>query len=105
MPRATRNASTLTTTTPPPARRQVSFSMFGQQKVRAQKQPPREGPQRPPSTAVSDALKNNPNGPADRQSTDPNRPRQGGPSGTRPSGGGGAGWLSRTLLLLALLII
>ena len=79
--------------------------MFGQQKARAQKQPPSEGPQRPASTAVSDALKQNNNGPADRQPTDPNRSRQGGPSSSRPSGGGGAGWLSRTLLLLALLII
>ena len=81
--------------------------MFGQQHVRAQKQPPAsERQQTPGSPAVSDALRNSPDGPANRPPTDPNQPRQGGPNGTRSSGGGGgAGWLSRTLLLLALLII
>ncbi|HEY7832172.1 MAG TPA: ATP-dependent zinc metalloprotease FtsH [Ktedonobacterales bacterium] len=80
--------------------------MFGKQQSRAQKQPPREAPQPPSAPAVSDALRNTPEGPANRPPTDPTRPRPTGPNGTRPTGGGGgAGWLSRFLLLAALAII
>ncbi len=80
--------------------------MFGQNTLRAQKQ--RQGgraPTGPTAPAVSDTLKNNDSGPPTRSPAGPNRPQQGGPNGTGTPGGGGAGWLSRFLLILAIAII
>ena len=78
--------------------------MFGQTILRAQRQRRGNEPSKGPSSAaVSDTLKNN-GGPSDRPPSGPNRPPAGGPNAGTPSGGG-AGWFSRFLLILAIVFI
>ncbi len=82
--------------------------MFGQSRLRAQKQPQERNARRGrDSTAVSEALRNTDNsggGPPTRPPTTPNRSPQGGPN-SGSSGGGGVGWFTRILLLLLVAFI
>jgi cell division protease FtsH len=80
--------------------------MFGQSRLRAQKQPRERDPRKvPASTAASDALRNadnNSGGPPNRSPSNPNRPTQGGPNA---GSSGGGGWFIRILLLTVILYI
>ncbi|HEU5441334.1 MAG TPA: ATP-dependent zinc metalloprotease FtsH [Ktedonobacterales bacterium] len=77
--------------------------MFGHSSLRAQKQRDRREPP-PAAPAQADALRNN-GGPQNRPPTGPERPGPTGPGGANQPRGGGAGWISRLVLLLLLLVV